>query len=100
MRIKKSIKWPDLPKLNIRDLSGTLKALEFFFEQLRKVFNERDRQIALAINAADIEIVSAAPSGAPDYGEPALKLYKESATWRIYVYTGPTDGWVYFNADG
>lgn len=100
MRIKKSITWPDLPGLNIRELSGTLKALQRFLQQFRKIFNDRDRQIALAINSADIEIVSAAPSAAPDYEEPSLKLYKETSTWRIYVYTGPTDGWVYFNADG
>ena len=100
MRVKKTSAWPGLPAIAIKNLSGTLTNIQRFFVQLRKVVDNRDQELALAINAADIEIVDAAPSGTPDYEAPVLRLYKSGATWRLYVYTGATDGWVYFNADG
>ena len=100
MRVRKSLSWPGLPDINIRNLSGTLTNIHRFFLQLRKAMDRRDQELALAINVGDIEIVSSEPSGTPDYKEPVFRLYKSGATWRLYIYTGATDGWVYFNADG
>jgi hypothetical protein len=100
VRVKKSLLWPKLPNIDLRNLSGTLSNLERFFQQLRKALDNRDQELALAINSGDIEIVSSEPSGAPDYEAPTLQFYKSGATWRLYVYTGAADGWVYVNADG
>ena len=100
MRVKKTLSWPGLPDISIKNLSATLANIHRFFLQLRKAMDRRDQELALAINGNDIEIVSATPSGAPDYEAPVFKLYKSGATWRLYAYTGATDGWVYFNADG
>jgi len=67
-----------------------------FLERLCSVLQARDRKIAEAVNSYDIEIVSAAPSDAPDGPAPQLKLYEDATDgWRLYIYTG--DGWVYFN---
>ncbi|NNF99486.1 MAG: hypothetical protein HKM93_08920 [Desulfobacteraceae bacterium] len=95
MRIKRHIGWPDLPRLREQTIDARLRSIVVFFEKLRSTLTARDRQVALAVNAADIEIVNTEPSGVPEFEAPQLKLFK-SRSWRLYVYTGTPDGWVYF----
>lgn len=92
MRIKREIDLPGLPefKEQARENFSTLK--DFLF-RLRKAIKLRDEKIQLAINNNDFEIVTSAPSGAPDYSEPVLKLFKNGATWELHIYTGSADGW-------
>ena len=62
-----------------------------------KAIVDRDRKLAAAINANDIEVVTSAPSAAPEYPAPALRLYKNGSTWQLYIYVDDTDGWKYVN---
>lgn len=95
MRIRPIIDLPNTPRLPAWG-TGVMQ----FIERLKTVLLARDRKIAEAINSADVEIVDAAPSDAPDYPEPQIKLYKDATDgWRIYAWTGATDGWVYFNQE-
>ena len=94
MRIKPTNPWPLLP-----DEITDFKTLLMFLRKLRQTWGDRDKKIALAINAGDIEIATSEPSDAPDYGEPQQKLFKSGATWRLYAYTGSADGWQYWDAD-
>jgi len=105
MRITTLIHWPTPGSVKIEDadpeaINGALNRIRQFALELRQVLNRRDVNVARAINQLDIEIVEAEPTAAPDYPEPVMKLYKSGSTWRLYAYTGATDGWVYFNSDG
>lgn len=105
MRVTKLTHWPSLEAVNIEKpepaaINRGLDRIRQFALELRQVLHRRDMTIARAINQLDMEIVDAEPTDAPDYPEPVIKLYKSGATWRLYVYTGATDGWVYFNSDG
>lgn len=100
MRIKKNIIWPLFTERMDEDFKKAIGHIYRFISQLRKIMLDRDKEIALAINSASVEVVDSEPTSEPDYGEPNFKLYKSGATWRLYAYTGETDGWVYFNSDG
>ncbi|MBC2741594.1 MAG: hypothetical protein HGJ93_00715 [Desulfosarcina sp.] len=91
MRIPSLINLPELS--TVKNIGGVIRYLMV----LKKTIVDRDQQTARAINNNDIEIVTSAPSGAPDYPEPVLRLYKNGATWQLYIYTGATDGWKYVN---
>lgn len=81
MRIKSQIHWPE-----IKEQGALFRHVYDFISKLRKTLDQRDKKIALAINANDIEVVTSVPSGEPDYGEPALKLYYSGSTYRLYAY--------------
>lgn len=100
MRIRKAIIWPIFTEKMDEDLKRAMRHIYKFVAQFRKIMLDRDKEVALAINSASIEIVDTEPSSEPDYGEPSFRLYKSGSTWRLYAYTGATDGWVYFNSDG
>ena len=84
----------DRPDAKAIEIGGSTGVIKGFFQQLRKVSNDRDRELALAINSADIEIVTSAPTDEPDYGAPCLKLYDDGSDWHLYCYVGG-DGWKY-----
>lgn len=89
MRVTKGIHWPELQdseNFDKKNLFGVIARTLNFLQRLRKTIDQRDKKIALAINAGDIEVVTSAPSAAPEYGEPVFKVYYSGATYRLYIY--------------
>lgn len=87
MRITKQIHWPDIIRpADLKNIGRVIYQMFDILASLRRTINNRDKKIAQAINAADIQIVSSIPSDPPDAGEPTLVIYYSGSTYRLYVY--------------
>lgn len=92
MRLKKEIVWPEVRRIDGQREPGRAIAVIFdILERIRKEVSARDRRIAQAINASDIEVVTTVPADPPDFDGPAIKIYDDgSTTRRLYVWVGGT----------
>jgi hypothetical protein len=87
MRIVKQIHWPDIARpVSLKNMAGAVYQLFDILDRLRRTIDNRDKKIAQAINAADIQVVTSSPSDPPEAGEPTLQVYYSGATYRLYVY--------------
>ena len=95
MRIARDVQWPELRSHKAFGTAGAgLAHLFDFIGRMRKVLAARDQKIALAINAADIEVVAAVPSDPPELQGAVIRIYDDgSTTRRIYVWVN--DAWRY-----
>ncbi|MFH0809718.1 MAG: hypothetical protein V2A77_04530 [Pseudomonadota bacterium] len=58
-----------------------------------RIFVEAYRNIAEAVNRNHVALTTTAPTDAPDYGEPTMRVYKSGGVRRLYVYVD--GGWHY-----
>lgn len=87
MRVIKEVHWPEIKTIDGSRPAKAIAAIYDYLVRMRKSLALRDQKIAKAINAGDIEVVSAVPSEAPDFGGPCLRIYDDGAgTQRLYAW--------------
>lgn len=91
MRISKEVRWPEIPSIAGKSAMQLAGAALDVLRRFRISLAARDQRIALAINAADIEVVSAVPTDAPDFDVVCLRVYDDgSSVRRLYVWVNGT----------